>query len=130
MLVRRTLLKWRSPALDVTRIEYISPEHQYLGIAHYLAAGRVRALKAEALHLANRTPEALGALKEAEALTQRTEERECFAELHRLRGVFLAFALTQPEPPRARCGVTTPKCANCSVREAAAMLARPGMSGS
>jgi hypothetical protein len=29
-------------------------------------------------------------LEEAEALAQRTEERECFAELHRLRGVFLA----------------------------------------
>jgi len=30
------------------------------------------------------------ALEEAEALAQRTEERKCFAELHRLRGVFLA----------------------------------------
>jgi len=48
------------------------------------------ALKAEALHLANRTPVALGALKEADAVDQRTEERECFAELHRFRGVFLA----------------------------------------
>jgi hypothetical protein len=47
-------------------------------------------LKAEALHLANRPSEALAALEEAEALAQRTEERECFAELHRLRGVFLA----------------------------------------
>jgi serine/threonine protein kinase/predicted ATPase len=48
------------------------------------------ALKAEALHLANRTSDALAAIAEAEAVAQRTEERECFAELHRLRGVFLA----------------------------------------
>ena len=54
-----------------------------LGLPSHLAR------KAEALHLSNRTLEALGALKEAEALAQRTEERECFAELHRLRGVFL-----------------------------------------
>jgi len=47
-------------------------------------------LKAEALHLGHRTSEAIVALEEAEALAQRTEERECFAELHRLRGVFLA----------------------------------------
>jgi predicted ATPase len=48
------------------------------------------ALKAEALHLANRTSEALGAIREAEALVERSEERWCCAELHRLRGVFLA----------------------------------------
>jgi hypothetical protein len=42
------------------------------------------------LHLANRTSDALSALAEAEAAAQRTEERECLAELHRLRGVFLA----------------------------------------
>ena len=47
------------------------------------------ALKAEALHLADRTPEALEALEEAEALAERFEERWCHAELHRLRGVFL-----------------------------------------
>jgi predicted ATPase len=47
-------------------------------------------LKAEALHLANRTSEALAAIAEAEAVAQRTEERECFAELHRLKAVFLA----------------------------------------
>ena len=46
-------------------------------------------LKAEALHLADRTYEALEAIKEAEALAQKTEERGSFAELHRLRGVFL-----------------------------------------
>ena len=47
-------------------------------------------LKAEALHLANRTPEALDALREAQALAERSEERWWCAELHRLRGVFLA----------------------------------------
>ena len=48
------------------------------------------ALKAEALHLADRTPEALEAIKEAEAQAERSEERWWNAELHRLRGVFLA----------------------------------------
>jgi len=42
------------------------------------------------LYLADRTAEALGALNEAEALVARTEERWWSAELHRLRGVFLA----------------------------------------
>jgi serine/threonine protein kinase len=66
------------------------------GIRDYWATGSILGvacwfvLKAEALHLANRTSEALAAIAEAEALAQRTEERECFAELHRLRGVFLA----------------------------------------
>ena len=48
------------------------------------------ALKAEALHLADRTSEALEAISEAEALIERSEERWWCAELHRLRGVFLA----------------------------------------
>jgi tetratricopeptide (TPR) repeat protein len=48
------------------------------------------ALKAEALHLARRTCEALEILKGAEALTERSEECWWCAELHRLRGVFLA----------------------------------------
>jgi serine/threonine protein kinase/predicted ATPase len=66
------------------------------GIRDYRATGSILVmpcwlvLKAEALHLANRTSEALTALTEAEAVAQRTEERECLAELHRLRGVFLA----------------------------------------
>ena len=50
----------------------------------------VLALKAEALHLADRTSEALEAIREAEALAERLEERWWCAELHRLRGVFLA----------------------------------------
>ncbi len=46
--------------------------------------------KAEALHLANRTSEALEAIKEAERQAEISEERWWYAELHRLRGVFLA----------------------------------------
>jgi hypothetical protein len=48
------------------------------------------ALKAEALHLADRTGEALEAIGEAEAIAERFENRYWSAELHRLRGVFLA----------------------------------------
>jgi hypothetical protein len=42
------------------------------------------------LYVAKRTSEAREAIKEAEALTRKTEERFWRAELHRLRGVFLA----------------------------------------
>jgi adenylate cyclase len=48
------------------------------------------ALKAEALHLADRTAEALEGIREAEELVERFENRYWSAELHRLRGVFLA----------------------------------------
>jgi adenylate cyclase len=48
------------------------------------------ALKAEALQLAGRTSEALEAISGAEAIAERSEERDWCAELHRLRGVFLA----------------------------------------
>jgi serine/threonine protein kinase/tetratricopeptide (TPR) repeat protein len=47
------------------------------------------ALKAEALHLAYRTSEALEVIREAVALGERSEERWWHAELYRLRGVFL-----------------------------------------
>jgi predicted ATPase len=66
------------------------------GIRDYRATGGVlamsflQALKAEALYLAGRTPPALEAITEAEALVERSEERWWYAELHRLRGVFLA----------------------------------------
>ena len=46
--------------------------------------------KAESLFIADRTSEALVAIREAEALAERFEERWWCAELHRLRGVFLA----------------------------------------
>jgi predicted ATPase len=66
------------------------------GIEHWRAAGSMwtvpyyLALKAEALHLAERTSEALEAIREAEALIAKSEERWWLAELHRLRGVLLA----------------------------------------
>ena len=41
------------------------------------------------MYLADRTLEALEAIKEADALAERSEERWWCAELHRLRGVFL-----------------------------------------
>ena len=73
------------------------------GIADYRATGAIialpfdLALKAEALHLADRTSEALEAIKEAEAFVERSDERWWCAELHRLRGVFLA-SLGADEP--------------------------------
>ena len=66
------------------------------GIRDYRATGAVLALpgylgrKAEVLYLADRTSEALAAIKEAEKVVERSEEREWSAELHRLRAVFLA----------------------------------------
>jgi hypothetical protein len=65
------------------------------GIRDFRATGSVLtvpfylALKAEALHLADRTSEALEAIIEAAALADRFEQRFCSAALHRLRGVFL-----------------------------------------
>jgi hypothetical protein len=62
------------------------------------------ALKAEALHLADRTSEALEAIKEAEAFVERSEERWWSAELHRLRGVFLtALGADQAQIEAAFC---------------------------
>jgi predicted ATPase len=66
------------------------------GIQGYRAMGAIRgvpfllALKAEALHLANRTAEALAAISEADSLVDEYGERNHQAELQRLRGVFLA----------------------------------------
>jgi predicted ATPase len=48
------------------------------------------ALKAEVLHLAGRSAEALEAIREGDAVVQRLGNRYWSAELHRLRGVFLA----------------------------------------
>jgi hypothetical protein len=47
------------------------------------------ALKAEALHLAGRTAEALEAIREGTAPVERFENRYWSGELHRLRGVLL-----------------------------------------
>jgi serine/threonine protein kinase len=68
------------------------------GIGDYRATASILdmpfllALKAEALHLADRTVESLEAIREADALVERFENRYWSAELHRLRGVFLAAA--------------------------------------
>ena len=66
------------------------------GIRDIRAAGAMLALpsalarNAEALHLADRTSEALQAINGAEAVAERFDQRVYFSELHRLRGVFLA----------------------------------------
>jgi tetratricopeptide (TPR) repeat protein len=80
------------------------------GIRDYLATGAILrlpyflALKAEALHLANRTAEALDAIREAETMVERSEGRWWCAELHRLRGVFLtAIGADETEIEAAFC---------------------------
>ena len=66
------------------------------GIRDYRATGAMLrmpyflALKADALHSADRTLEALEAIREAKALAERFEVRFWAAELHRLHAVFLA----------------------------------------
>jgi predicted ATPase len=62
----------------------------YCAIGSALAVPGYLGLKAEALHLADRTSEALEAISEAEALAEKFEQRAYLAELYRLRGVFLA----------------------------------------
>jgi predicted ATPase len=65
------------------------------GTAGWRATGAILAvpyylgLKAEALHLARRTSEALETIIEAEAVVERREECWWCAELYRLKGVFL-----------------------------------------
>ena len=65
------------------------------GIEEFRATGALRgvpfflALKAEALQLADRTFEALEAIREAQGLVERFEEHLWRADLHRLRGVLL-----------------------------------------
>ena len=66
------------------------------GIAEMRSAGMILwmsyffSLKAEILHLGNNAPEALQAIKEAEALVESTSGRYICSDLQRLRGVFLA----------------------------------------
>ena len=66
------------------------------GIEDYRATGSMiglpffQVLKAEALYLAGRTPEALKEIEEAEILAEKYEVRVWCAEQRRLRGVFLA----------------------------------------
>jgi hypothetical protein len=65
------------------------------GLADHRAIGAILfiqfdlGLKAEALHLADRTSEALQTIREAEALAERFEQRSALSRLHRLCGVFL-----------------------------------------
>jgi hypothetical protein len=65
------------------------------GIRDYQATGAMLrmpyflALKAEAFYLADRPEKALEATREAEALVEISGERWWYAELHRLKGVFL-----------------------------------------
>jgi tetratricopeptide (TPR) repeat protein len=77
-----------NPAEGIAWIEQGIRDHwatgSVLGVPDQLAR------KAEALHLASRTTEALEVIGEAETLAERFENRYCFSELHRLRGVFLA----------------------------------------
>src|SRR3984893_14556283 len=84
---------WAQSALGNTTQGVLSIEH---GVEAWRGDGMVidlslwLALKAEALHLAGLTFKALETLTEAEEVIQRSEERYWSAELHRLRGVFLA----------------------------------------
>ena len=65
------------------------------GIRDFRATGSILgmpfflALKAEALHAAHRTSEALESINEAEGLVERSGQCNWCAELHRLRGLFL-----------------------------------------
>ncbi len=61
----------------------------YRASGSMLGLSTLLAVKAEALHLADRTVEALEAIREAESLAQRYGERMWYAELCRLRGLFL-----------------------------------------
>jgi serine/threonine protein kinase/predicted ATPase len=62
----------------------------YRAIGSVLAVPQYLGLKAEALHLADRTSEAFEVASEAEALAEKFEQHAYRAELHRLRGMFLA----------------------------------------
>jgi serine/threonine protein kinase len=65
------------------------------GVEDYRATGSIAgmpmwlALKSETFHLARRTSDALEAIREAETLAEKFEVGWWYAELHRLRGVFL-----------------------------------------
>jgi serine/threonine protein kinase len=60
-----------------------------LGTGAMLGLPSFLGLKAESLHLAGRTSEALAAIEEAEKVVKSSEQRAWCAELRRLRGVFL-----------------------------------------
>jgi serine/threonine protein kinase/predicted ATPase len=93
-LARGTVLRGWARSASGNTVEGISWIED--GIEDWRATGATLcvpfflALKAEALYLADRTSEALEAINEADALAERSEHRWWSAELHRLRGVFLA----------------------------------------
>jgi Protein kinase domain/NACHT domain len=72
----------------ISRLEDELKDYRVAGktliVPYYLA------LNAKALYLANRTADAFEAIRDAEAMAERFEERWWCAELHRLHGVFLA----------------------------------------
>jgi predicted ATPase len=76
-----------NPAEGIARIEQGVSDSRATGTVLWLPY--FLGLKAEALHLAGRTTEALETIGEAETLAERIENRYCCAELHRLRAVFL-----------------------------------------
>jgi adenylate cyclase len=79
------------PAEHITGIAQIEDGiEDYRGNGSIIDLPRLLSLKAEALHLADRTVEALEAIKEAEKVVEISEAHWWDAELHRLRGVFLA----------------------------------------
>ena len=77
------------------------------GMRRYQATGSMvimpywLAVMAKALHLAERTSDALVAIKEAESLVERSGERWWYAELQRLRGVFLTTVGADDTPIEA-----------------------------
>jgi adenylate cyclase len=89
----RVLRGWARSACGSTAegISWIADAiRDYRADSAILAMPFFLALKAEALHLADRTSEALKTINEAEAFVERTGARWWCAELQRLRGVFLA----------------------------------------
>jgi serine/threonine protein kinase len=63
---------------------------EWSGLGSMLVVPYWLGLKAEALHFADRLPEALESIREAEALAKASGERWWLAELYRLRALFLA----------------------------------------
>jgi tetratricopeptide (TPR) repeat protein len=92
LAVGKVLRGWARSASGDTAVGIAGIEE---GIGDYRASGSMwrvpffLALKAEALYFADRTSEALKAIREAEALAEKREERWWSAELHRLLGLFL-----------------------------------------
>jgi hypothetical protein len=97
-LLHRTTLS-ASMACMVLKFWRIKAGHKRLsGKRCGAGAAMLPGKKAEALYLADRTSEALDAVNEAEALAQRLEHRDYYAEMHRLRAVFLTALWVRRRP--------------------------------